>query len=236
MLPGATASLTFEGTSIAWIGVRNVDCGKADVLIDGVDAGAVDQYATSWLKQVELFRKDDLAAGTHTITVRARADKNPAGLGFNVNVDAFKVGAEVINDNDPRIVYAREESGTETFIRNGWPYFNFDWEGEGLIAAIGWPGQWALQAERAGRGLRLCAGMTQLDNLAHGERIQEAELTELWLAQDEEIRTPQIVLLPWKGGDQLDAQNRWRQWFIHEHMPRLDGNPVPPLVPTQSND
>ena len=38
-------------------------------------------------------------------------------------------------------------------------YFNLEWAGEGLIAVVGWPGQWAAQFTRdAGRGLQLRAG------------------------------------------------------------------------------
>ncbi|WP_029136554.1 alpha-galactosidase [Nakamurella lactea] len=238
---GATASLTFEGTAITWIGVRNVDCGKADVLIDGEQVAVVDQYATSWLKQVELFTKTDLAAGTHTIVVRSRSDKNPAGIGVNVNVDAFKIGtgddAEVVNDNDPRITYGMDSSQVSTFIRNGWPYFNFDWGGQGMIAAIGWPGQWALQSERIGTGtLRVKAGMTQLDSVADGSRIEAAELTALWLEPREQIRTPRIVVLPWQGQDWHAGQNDWRQWFVAHQLPHTDGAVVQPLAPTQSND
>jgi len=237
---GSIATLKFVGTSITWIGVQNVDCGKADVFIDGVEVAVVDQYATSWLKQIELFKKDDLSTGEHTIVVRSRPDKNPAGIGVNVNIDAFVVGtgagAEIINDNDPRITYARDASSQPTFIRNGWPYFNLTWSDGGLIAAIGWQGQWALEASRDGKDLRLTAGMTQLDSLPNGAHIQEAELTELWLKPSEEFRTPQIVLLPWKGADRHVGQNIWRKWFVDEHMPKLNGAPVPPLCPTQSND
>ncbi|WP_051265620.1 alpha-galactosidase [Nakamurella lactea] len=241
VIAGGTATLTFTGTSITWIGVRNIDCGMADVFIDGEQAAVVDQYGTSWLKQQELFTRADLPDGEHTIMIQSRADRNPAGIGNNVNIDAFTVGrpgaeAEVINDDDARIVYGMQPVGSSSWVRNGWPYFNFDAGGEGLIAAVGWPGQWALQAERSGTEVRIRAGMAQVDQLQDGDRIQQAELTELWLQPGEEIRTPQIVLLPWSGADHHDGQNAWRAWFVDHHMPRTGGVPVPPLCPTQSND
>jgi hypothetical protein len=41
----------------------------------------------------------------------------------------------------------------------GFPYFNLEWSGEGLIIVIGWPGQWAAQFTRdAGDGLRVRGG------------------------------------------------------------------------------
>ena len=41
----------------------------------------------------------------------------------------------------------------------GFPYFNVEWPGEGLIIVIGWPGQWAAQFTRdAGNGLHVRGG------------------------------------------------------------------------------
>lgn len=41
----------------------------------------------------------------------------------------------------------------------GFPYFNLEWSGEGLIIVIGWPGQWSAQFTRdAGNGLRVRGG------------------------------------------------------------------------------
>ena len=39
-----------------------------------------------------------------------------------------------------------------------WSYFNLEWPGQGLIVAVGWPGQWAAEFARdAGRGVCACA-------------------------------------------------------------------------------
>src|ERR1035438_9095931 len=60
----------------------------------------------------------------------------------------------------------------------GFPYFNVEWPGEGLIIVIGWPGQWAAQfACDAGNGLRVCGGQ---------------ELTRFKLRPGEEARSPLI--------------------------------------------
>ena len=41
----------------------------------------------------------------------------------------------------------------------GFPYFNLEWPGAGLIVAVGWPGQWTAQFARdAATGLRVRAG------------------------------------------------------------------------------
>ena len=70
----------------------------------------------------------------------------------------------------------------------GWPYYNLQLPGDGgVILAVGWPGQWATSFARdAGRNLRITAGQ---------------QVTQLSLQPGEEIRTPLIALLFWKGAD-----------------------------------
>jgi alpha-galactosidase len=94
------------------------------------------------------------------------------------------------------------------------PYFNVESPGRGLIIAIGWPGQWSARFSRDEvNGLRVQAGQ---------------ELTHLRLLPGEEIRTPRIVLLFWKG-DWIRSQNLWRRWMIAHNMPRPGGQLFPPL-------
>ena len=67
------------------------------------------------------------------------------------------------------------------------PYYNLSMPGGGLIVVVGWPGQWASSFARdAAKGLRITAGQ---------------ELTHLCLKPGEEIRTPLVALLFWRGTD-----------------------------------
>jgi len=92
------------------------------------------------------------------------------------------------------------------------PYFNVEWPSEGVIVAVGWPGQWAAQFTRdEGVGLRVQAGQ---------------ELTHFKLHPGEEVRTPLIVLQFWKG-DRVRAQNVWRRWMLAHNLPRPGGK-LPP--------
>lgn len=89
-----------------------------------------------------------------------------------------------------------------------WSYFNLEWGGEGIIAAVGWPGQWAAEFVRdATRDLHVTAGQ---------------ELTHFKLLPGEEVRSPLIVLQFWKG-DWVAAQNVWRRWMMAHSMPKPDG-------------
>ena len=110
--------------------------------------------------------------------------------------------------------------------RGGFPYFNIDWQGQGAIVALGWPGQWAAELTRgSGNALRWQAGMSSIGGqaLSPGDRITDTDLTSVILAPGEEIRTPRVLIQFWNGGDWIDAQNSWRQWFIAHNMPRVNG-------------
>jgi alpha-galactosidase len=97
------------------------------------------------------------------------------------------------------------------------PYYNLQMSGRGLMLAIGWPGQWASSFSRdADRELRVTAGQ---------------ELTHLTLKPGEEIRTPLMAILFWKGEDVIRAQNLWRRWMLAHNMPRPGGKPLRPMYP-----
>lgn len=92
------------------------------------------------------------------------------------------------------------------------PFFNVQYGDEGLIAAIGWSGQWRAHFERSAAGpTTLRAGMERLS---------------LSLHPGEKIRTPRILILPWKG-DRLIAHNRFRRLMLFEYAPHQNGRPLP---------
>ncbi|HNR97730.1 MAG TPA: alpha-galactosidase [Planctomycetota bacterium] len=95
------------------------------------------------------------------------------------------------------------------------PFFNVEADGEGLIAAIGWPGQWAAEfACDEGRGLRVSGGQ---------------ELTRFRLRPGEKVRAPLSVVQFWKG-DRVRSQNVWRKWMLEHNTPRPGGKPMPPIL------
>lgn len=103
--------------------------------------------------------------------------------------------------------FAPPASGKSSDGPNGWPYFNLQHPEGGTILAVGWPGQWACSLARDQAGaVRVRAGQ---------------ELTHLYLKPDEEVRTPLIALLFWKGSDVIAAQNLWRRWYVTHNMPRV---------------
>ena len=96
-------------------------------------------------------------------------------------------------------------------------YFNLERSPEdGLIAVVGWPGQWAATFTRdVDLGIRVAAGQ---------------EWTHFILLPHEEIRTPLSVLQFWHGGDWIRAQNVWRRWMIAHNVPRPGGKLPQPML------
>lgn len=95
---------------------------------------------------------------------------------------------------------------------NALPFFNLYAKGiGGVIIGIGWSGQWAFALESREEGIYVRAGM---------------EHTHLRLYQNEEIRTPRIMLLFWQGDDFAQSQNLLRRFLIAHHIPKIAGKPV----------
>ena len=94
-------------------------------------------------------------------------------------------------------------------------YFNLEWAGNGVIIALGWPGQWAAGFTRDEQsGVRVVAGQ---------------EITHFKLLPGEEVRSPLVALLFWQG-DWIGAQNTWRRWMISHNLPRSGGKLPPPQL------
>ena len=101
-----------------------------------------------------------------------------------------------------------------------WSYFNLEWSGEGIIVAVGWPGQWAAEFVRdKAQRLHLRAGQ---------------EVTRFKLLPGEEVRSPLIVVQFWKD-NWIRAQNIWRRWMMAHSMPKPGGRlPQPQLLASSS--
>jgi alpha-galactosidase len=120
-----------------------------------------------------------------------------------------------------RKTFAPPESGKSSDGPDGWPYYNLQMPGGGVILAIGWPGQWASSFTRdAANALRIEGGQ---------------QLTHLLLKPHEEIRTPLIAMLFWQGTNIVRAQNIWRHFYIAHTLPKVGAQPQGPLKQIQVN-
>ena len=88
------------------------------------------------------------------------------------------------------------------------PFFNLEGANGGVIAAIGWSGEWAAEFSCDQRGeIRLTTGLDR---------------TRLVLNPGETIRTPRMLLLFYEG-DHGRGQNLLRQFLLAQHRPQRGG-------------
>ena len=97
------------------------------------------------------------------------------------------------------------------------PFFNVQWDGGGVITAVGWSGQWEATVGHDKDGpIRVAAGMQTM---------------HLALAPGETIRSPRIMQLYWFSDDPFSGYNQFRRLMLAHVVPRVAGQPVtPPIV------
>jgi len=156
------------------------------------------------------------------VRVRTSNERRPAIL-HRLRGDSC--GAESFLPFDTEIPAGKSERMAPTGGRpssiSAFPWFDLEYAEEGLIAAIGWTGQWAASFDRPERGdMAVRAGM---------------EKTHLRLHPGERIRTPRILIMTWKG-DREAAHNRWRRLLLHHFVPQHEGRPVRLPIVSQTFD
>jgi hypothetical protein len=93
-VPGATATLSFTGTGVSWVGLECSVCGIATVSIDGGAATSVNTAGaavpgTPGLASKAVYTASGLAAGTHSLVITVTGTTTSGGA--HIVVDAFDV-------------------------------------------------------------------------------------------------------------------------------------------------
>lgn len=112
---GARASITFDGTGIAWIGVADAYAGLATVYLDGA-MQVINTYNPISQYQKVLFRASGLAPGAHTFSIEVTHERGPGTDGSWVWIDAFDIegtpvagsisaGTGRVEQNNPAMTY-----------------------------------------------------------------------------------------------------------------------------------
>lgn len=112
---GARASITFNGTAIAWIGVADAYAGLATVYLDGT-MQVINTYNPVSQYQKVLFGATGLAPGAHTLSIEVTHERGPGTDGSWVWIDAFDIegtpvaggvtaGTGRIEQNNPAMTY-----------------------------------------------------------------------------------------------------------------------------------
>ncbi|MBI2007569.1 MAG: hypothetical protein HYS83_02630 [Candidatus Blackburnbacteria bacterium] len=99
LTPADYLTYTFTGTRIGIFSAKGPSMGKIDIYIDDVLDSTIDLYSALLLTRFLVFEKTGLSAGSHTIKIVLRSDKNASSSGYNFYFDAFKIGALVKGTN-----------------------------------------------------------------------------------------------------------------------------------------
>lgn len=99
LTPADYLTYAFTGTRIGIFSAKGPYMGKIDVYIDEVLDSTIDLYSALLLTRFLVYEKTGLSAGSHTIKIVLRSDKNTSSTGYNFYFDAFKIGALVKGTN-----------------------------------------------------------------------------------------------------------------------------------------
>jgi hypothetical protein len=86
-----SATLSFSGTGVRWIGFSDPWSGIANVYIDGVLKTQVDTFSTATKYQVVQYTITGLAPGSHTIRIEVTGQQNPSASAAWIWLDGFDV-------------------------------------------------------------------------------------------------------------------------------------------------
>lgn len=125
---GSTATISFTGTSVRWLGSRGRAMGIATVSVDGGAPKQVDLFARPTDEaHSDIIVINDLSAGPHTLTITVTGTANTEAQGNMVVVDAFDIQPSTtishLQDTDPNAHF----TGTWTKSQEGFP-----WSGSGV--------------------------------------------------------------------------------------------------------
>lgn len=110
----ASATLTFTGIGVRWIGFNGPQAGIARVFLDGVLTRTIDLFASAEQVRATVFAATELADATHTLEIEVVGEKNPLSNGTLVVVDAFEITAGpkgVIDTTAPTVTFISPQSG-----------------------------------------------------------------------------------------------------------------------------
>lgn len=107
----------------------------------------------------------------------------------------------------PDSVYRHVPLGGRPSSKTAFPFYNITaGNGGGVFFSLGWTGNWFAEFENKKPGeLSVGSGMLK---------------TDLFLYPGEEIRTPLVSVLFWKGDNRIDGNNEYRRFVLAHHSPR----------------
>ncbi|HSO85080.1 MAG TPA: glycoside hydrolase family 36 protein [Draconibacterium sp.] len=125
--------------------------------------------------------------------------------------DAARVDFQPIDESlvTGKNVYMTPAGGRSS-DKTAFPFFNIEMPGgQGMMVAVGWTGKWYADVVQTNENtVTLNSGMEKMN---------------MKLLPGEEIRTPKISLLFWKGDDRMVGHNQFRQFILAHHSRKVNG-------------
>jgi alpha-galactosidase len=178
------------------------------------------EYSDYPLVQWTVYFRNTGAENTHILESIQGLDTHfECGTGQEFVLNGIKGDSTTADSYEPYALTLRPStitdfsplsySGKSCSGPKGWPYYNLQMSGGGVVMTVGWPGQWASSFKCDAVGdLQIDAGQ---------------QLTHLYLKPGEQIRTPLIALMFWQGTNVVRAQNLWRHFYLAHVIPRVNG-------------
>ncbi len=94
---GTTAriKMRFNGTGIALVVLKNIDCCKARLTLDGGASFLVDTYGAP-MNSAVVWTSPDLAPGVHSLTIESTNSHNPSSADYYLLFDAVSVRGTLV--------------------------------------------------------------------------------------------------------------------------------------------
>jgi len=107
-------------------------------------------------------------------------------------------------------IHMMPNGGRGSSDNTAFPFFNIESpSNQGIMVAVGWTGQWYAEVRQVDNSsVSLASGMVRMN---------------LTLFPKEEIRTPKICLLFWKGEDRMVGHNQFRRFVLAHHTRKING-------------
>ncbi len=127
---GASVTISFTGTYLAWLGKKGTNYGIAKVTVDGTDTFTADLYSSAAMYQTKLWDSGKLPNAPHTIIIEWTGTQNAASTGTYMSVDAFDVVGTVnqafvwnrYEQSDSRLLFFGTWSTTSAAEASGGSY------------------------------------------------------------------------------------------------------------------
>lgn len=114
---GDEMDFSFNGTSVSILGIKDVNCGLADIYLDGSLVETIDTYADSTKYRKGLFSAYGLTASDHDVRLVVKGAHSLDSTGNTINIDAVEtIGGSGLIEARHTPISTEAVSGTDLYM------------------------------------------------------------------------------------------------------------------------